>query len=202
MSYTPTDWSNTETRRLRFMTQDEASQLMDDYNLDDKARRILKPLIGTALSPSGGLPQDEPQMNLSPEQERTTALLTPPPDDVPIIRGSYKLTGTVTGRAGQVLWKAPDPDRPLWLATAWLLGASYTALAMLHGVSPQAIQQSVYRIIPRAEDRHSHRLGFRLSSESIRAYQAMFYSHITTLRTLSPINAAKFLLASMEDVEK
>lgn len=172
-------WGMTETRRIKYMTEPEARQLMDTYALPDDKRKLLWPLVGS-LRPA-----------------RSDAF-DPTPPSPPVATYSEPQPGQVESAPPKRTWRPPDPDRPLWLASAWLCGASYTALALLHGVSEQAIQQSVKRLIPNLEERH-HRLGYRLPTERVQALRIRYYDNVIMLRGMPPLECAKWLL--LEDSE-
>lgn len=170
------EWTLSETKRIKYMTEAEAEELMDLYELSDEMRKILWPTVGT----SRGLAQNE--FSATPP--------SPPPT-----RESGEAKPTVSKSS----WKAPDPDRPLWLAAAWLCGASYSALAMLHAVSEQAIQQSVSRSMPDTAERHTHRLGYRLTSERIEELRIKYYSNVHKLRGMTPVECATWLTKAEEE---
>lgn len=155
----PSDWTVAQTKALRFMSEAQATKLMDEYELPDEARTGLWGFVGT---------------HKGPETLAFPAPPSPPPTS------SYR---------------PHDPDRPLWLAAAWLCGASYSVLGAVHGgISEQAIQQSVNRSMPDVEERHTNRLGYRISRSRVDALRVLFYENVMELRHMSPVDVARWLI--------
>lgn len=90
-----------------------------------------------------------------------------------------------------------DPTRRLWLAAAWLMGASWRNLAALHGVAGPTILLTVDRILPK-EERQAQRLGTRMSVDRIAMYRASFTANIQHLQSLTPLEIAQWLLDNTE----
>src|SRR3970282_476580 len=172
MMPTKSEWSIALTRSLRGMTHAEATVLMDEYELDEATRKLLAPHVGTAILPS----------------EKVLANYGRDPADFQ----ADLIAGYIDENGNEILPQAEtkpwlhDPDRPLWLSSAWLAGAVSSVLALIHGVSSQAIQQSVKRAMPDTTARHTHRLGYRLSSGRVREMRIRFYDNAIKLRGLSP----------------
>lgn len=179
------EWGVEQTKRIKYLSESEATDLMNEYDLDNEARVMLWPFVGTLRDPHRSANLSAPP---SPPPVRTSSVDGPSP--VRVAEESGQLPRS---------WRPPNPDRPLWLAAAWLCGASYSVLAMLEGVSEQAIQQSVTRSMPSAEERHTHRLGYRLPSERIEELKVRYYENVLTLRGMTPVECAKWL--TQEDEE-
>ena len=74
-----------------------------------------------------------------------------------------------------------DPTRRTWLAAAWLLGASWGQLAVLHGVSRGALAESAKRALTpgmialRVSTRK--RDGSRMSMEKLISLRELYIAH-------------------------
>lgn len=84
--------------------------------------------------------------------------------------------------------------RRKWMTAAWLLGASYRQLALLHGITKATILQSVDKEMSK-DDRASARLGGKLSYSALEWYYHAFVSNAKLLATFSPPAAAEWLLS-------
>lgn len=164
----PSEWTLAETKALRHLSTDEAEELMDRYGLGSEARAALQQFISIDV---------QQPMNRVSKQAAVVA--------------------TTSIRNGRQ-WSPPDPDRPLWLAAAWLLGASYSTLARLHSITPQAVQQSVSKSMPDAQERHTRRLGYRVGFERMEAFHIAYLDHVHELRGMGPEACARWLLSHTE----
>ena len=93
-----------------------------------------------------------------------------------------------------VVIKDKHHDQRLWLATAWLLGASFAQLARDKGVTKQSIMNQVDKMIPQ-EERAAGRIGGAVSLEGMSEYKVMFFENLDTLRDLNPKEAATWLIS-------
>ena len=164
------EWGLSETKRIKYMTEPEARELMDSFMLDKDKREILWPFVGTLRA-----------------SHSSTKLDPTPPEPAEIAQPTPNRR-----------WHAPDPDRPLWLVTAWICGASYSVLAMMHGVSEQAIQQSVSRSMG-VDERHISRIGYRLERERVDELRIKYYTNVLKLRNMHPVECAKWLIQEEND---
>jgi hypothetical protein len=87
-------------------------------------------------------------------------------------------------------------DNRLWLATAWLLGASFSMLAKDKGVAKQSIMNQVDKLIP-VEERAKGRIGGMMSYEALSEYKVAYFEHVDELRSLSPKEAAGWLITNV-----
>lgn len=152
------------------MSPREATELFNTFGLDEDKRKLLEPLVGSLLESE---PEVKPSNHVSSVSHPKVRSKSP--------------------------WKPPNPDRGLWLASAWLCGASYSLLALLDGVSEQAIQQSVSRSMPSAEERHINRMGYGMSRERAEALRVRYNSNVVMLREMTPVECARWLLLEEEE---
>ena len=82
----------------------------------------------------------------------------------------------------------------LWLASAWLMGASYRQLGVLHDVTHNTILQSVNKAIP-VEDRKGKRLRFSMKPSELVWYREQFQQNVQELRDMQPLQAGAWLLS-------
>lgn len=87
-------------------------------------------------------------------------------------------------------------DSRLWLATAWLLGASFAQLARDKGVTKQSIMVQVDKILPKEEREGGRVSGIALSLEAMSEYKVIFFENITVLTDFTPKEAALWLLSN------
>lgn len=88
-------------------------------------------------------------------------------------------------------------DSRLWVAVAWLLGASYRMIAKDKGVTAQTIFAQVSQMLP--DDRVQRRLGYAISLEAMSEYKVSFFENLDMLRDLKdPDLMAMWLLASVD----
>lgn len=93
----------------------------------------------------------------------------------------------------QVISYHIDPDRPLWLVAAYLLGASLRQLALLHGVQHTTILQSINKVMPGPE-RAMKRIKFTMTFEALSEYHHQYYSYLDDVRFLKqPLKVAEWL---------
>lgn len=86
-----------------------------------------------------------------------------------------------------------DPSRRFWIATAWLLGASWRQLASGYGITPQTTMNIASRILP-VQTRQGIRLSKELSLEKLSTYFRKFTDNTHELLGLTPLQAAQWLL--------
>ena len=84
--------------------------------------------------------------------------------------------------------------RRLWLATMWLLGASYRQLGAFEGVSHSSIVQSVNKVLPPG-NRMLMRILTQTTPEAIEWYHNVFFSP-TDLPYESPRTLASWLIST------
>lgn len=87
-------------------------------------------------------------------------------------------------------------DNRLWLATAWLLGASFAQLARDKGVTKQSVMVQVDKLLPIEERRGGRVSGIALSLEALSEYKVMFFENVSTLTDFTPKEAALWLLGN------
>lgn len=83
--------------------------------------------------------------------------------------------------------------RRKWLCAAWLLGASFRQLAMLHEVTPATVIQLVNKAMAK-EARNAARLSVKLGYSELSWYKARFQDHIAILALLEPADIARWLM--------
>lgn len=106
----------------------------------------------------------------------------------------FNLSGSELAQIkGLVKKKDKHADARLWLATAWMLGASFSMLAKDKGVTKQSIMNQVDKLIP-VDERARGRIGGALSFEAMSEYKVMFFENLDTLGDLSPKEAAGWLI--------
>lgn len=88
-------------------------------------------------------------------------------------------------------------NRKVWLAAAWLLGASFRQLAESEGIAQQTVLRYVDRVLPKLA-RQTGRLGTSMSLEALSTYHAKFMSEDPRDIDPDPIATAKWLLAHTE----
>lgn len=83
--------------------------------------------------------------------------------------------------------------RRLWLASAWLLGASHRQLGTLHGVSHASILQGINKVIS-SGDRRKARLHQTMTSSALVWYREQFQNNVETLRHMAnPLDVAVWM---------
>jgi len=92
----------------------------------------------------------------------------------------------------QIVVQNSDPVRNHWLATAYILGASYRMLGQMHSVTHQTIVQCVKKHLNTVELRNA-RLGFMLEPERISEYHTKYYENKAVLSKMPPHAAAEWL---------
>lgn len=89
--------------------------------------------------------------------------------------------------------KNEDRYRNHWMATAWILGASFRMLAKLHGISAPTVVQVIDRFLESGK-RNGMRLGYQLTPDKISEYHANYYNNKLLLSKLSVVAAAVWLM--------
>lgn len=108
----------------------------------------------------------------------------------------FNLSGGELAQARKLLQvKDKFHDNRLWMATAWLLGASFPMIAREKGVAKQSVMQAIDKLLP-VETRRQGRLGAINSLEVMSEYKVKFFENITTLTDMTPQEAAQWLLAN------
>jgi hypothetical protein len=108
---------------------------------------------------------------------------------------SFNLTHeeVVTARK-LVTVKDKHHDNRLWLATAWLLGATFAQLARDKGVTKQSVMVQVDKLLPLEERKAGRMSGMALSLEALSEYKVKFFESIGTITDFTPKEAALWLL--------
>lgn len=97
----------------------------------------------------------------------------------------------------EVLRPSYDPTTRNFRAAAYLLGASFHQIALLHDVASQTVMSSISRILP-AATRQSQRLATKLSLEALADYQVAYEHNREYLNRLTPRQAAEWLLTNTQ----
>lgn len=90
-----------------------------------------------------------------------------------------------------------DPNRGLWMISAWLAGASWRQLARYHGIAPQTVMNIADRRLTSSE-RQSQRLKSSMSLEALDTYHASFIKNLEKFALMRPQEVAQWLLDNTE----
>ena len=89
-----------------------------------------------------------------------------------------------------------DASRSKWFITAWLLGASWTDLAYLHGIRRQTVMSAADTLMP-SFLRQPARLQSKLAPEKLSMLRRQFLN-CPDKHDLAPVELAEFLLSTTE----
>lgn len=108
--------------------------------------------------------------------------------------GKFNLSAAEMTQAKQLV-QVHDKHHParLWLATAWMLGASFSMLAKDKGVTKQSIMNQVDKLIP-VDERAKGRVSGSLTFEAMSEFKVAFFENLDTLVSMAPKEAAAWLI--------
>lgn len=106
----------------------------------------------------------------------------------------FNLTASEMSQAkALVMVRDKHHDSRLWLATAWMLGASFSMLAKDKGVTKQSIMNQVDKLIP-VDERAKGRVGGNLSFEAMGEYKVKYFSNLDQFGDMGPKEVAAWLI--------
>lgn len=117
-------------------------------------------------------------------------------DDAERYLAQFRLSPDETKQARKLITiKDKHHDSRLWLATAWLLGASFAQLGRDKRVTKQSVMSQVDKVLP-IEEREKGRIsGIALTLEALSEYKVAFFENVDTLTDMTPQEAASWLLS-------